>query len=428
MSTPPGTVLILGADGFIGRHLAFGLRAAGWKVIACARRTARLERMGFDVLEADLTDPYWHSLEHWQAPLKHVARVINAAGVLNAPDPVAQAVHVEAPEAIYRALPAGASGLLISAVGIDDAQTGFARFRRWGEDIAKARGITILRAGLVLGETSYGGSSLARALAAMPLVTPVVGKGAQPFNPIHAADLACAVDHMLRTPPGPGVHEIGGTETVTQAEMLRGVRRWLGLGKVPLLRLPVRLARALGRVGDALDMGPISATAVDQLQSGVLARPGAAVAALPEPPRGFSQLLAARPAGTQDLWHARLYLMRPLTRLMLGLLWLVSGLLGLLLSPDSFLPLIPDTAPIPDSVLTNMARFGGIVDLAIAAALFRGWRPRLMAAIQGLVVTGYTIAFTWLAPGLWLLPLGGLLKNPALLVLIILHGILEEER
>ena len=51
-----------------------------------------------------------------------------------------------------------------------------------------------------------------------------------------------------------------------------------------------------------------------------------------------------------------------------------------------------------------------------------------MAAIQGLVVTGYTIAFTWLAPGLWLLPLGGLLKNPALLVLIILHGILEEER
>ena len=53
MSTSPGTVLILGADGFIGRHLAFGLRAAGWKVIACARRTARLERMGFDVLEAD---------------------------------------------------------------------------------------------------------------------------------------------------------------------------------------------------------------------------------------------------------------------------------------------------------------------------------------------------------------------------------------
>jgi len=50
MNDAPGTVLILGADGFIGRHLAFGLRAAGWRVLASARRPSRLARMGFDTL------------------------------------------------------------------------------------------------------------------------------------------------------------------------------------------------------------------------------------------------------------------------------------------------------------------------------------------------------------------------------------------
>ena len=104
MSPPCGTVLITGADGFIGRHAAFALCAAGWKVIACARRTARLERMGFDMLEADLTahyrfGPYRSGPQHGQALLKRATCVINAAGVLNATDQVALAVHVETPEA-----------------------------------------------------------------------------------------------------------------------------------------------------------------------------------------------------------------------------------------------------------------------------------------------------------------------------------------
>jgi len=425
--TAPGTILVLGADGFIGRHLAFGLRTKGWRVIASARRSARLARMGFETLTADLTDPATHDPGFWAPHLQDVTHVVNAAGVLSAPDAVARAVHVTAPSALYAALPEGAAGLLISAVGIDRSETGFARIRREAEAVAAAQDITILRAGLVLGETSYGGSSLARALAALPLVTPVVGDGTQPFNPVHAADLTQAVDHLLRHPPGPGVHEIGGPETVTQADMARGLRRWLGLRPARLIRLPVPLARAMGRIGDALRMGPISATAVTQLQSGVLANPGPAISTLPRPPRAFSDFIASRPAGTQDLWHARLYLMRPLLRIALALLWLASGLLGLLLPAADFLPLLPE-APLSDGTLIAMARLGGVLDLGIAVALSRGWRPRLMAWGQAAVVLGYTVAFTMLNPSLWLLPLGGLLKNPLLLVLIWVHGILEDER
>jgi len=52
----------------------------------------------------------------------------------------------------------------------------------------------------------------------------------------------------------------------------------------------------------------------------------------------------------------------------------------------------------------------------------------LVAALQAALVLSYTLAFTILAPGLWLLPLGGLLKNLPILALIAIHFILEDER
>ncbi len=422
-----GTVLILGADGFIGRHLAFGLRQQGWDVIASARRTNRLEQMGFETLRADLTAPNGWDPEYWRPQLKHVTHLVNAAGVLNAPGRIFEAVHVTTPEAIYKALPATATGLLISAVGIDAAPTDFARFRREGEATATRHNITILRAGLVLGDTSYGGSSLMRALAAFPLITPVVGTGNQAFNPIHAADLTHAVSHLLRHSPPPGPHEIGGPENITQTDMLRGLRGWLGLRPVRVIKLPVKLAYLLGRAGDFMRLGPISRNAVAQLETSILARPDAAMASLPTQPRGFSGFINTRPAGTQDLWHARAYLMRPVLRLVLAFMWVTSGLIGLLLPTDQFIPLMENTG-FNETLLTTLARLGGLADLAIAAALIRGWHPRLMAGIQAAMVLGYTAAFTITSPALWLLPLGGLLKNLPVLALIAMLAILEDER
>lgn len=426
-----GRVLILGADGFIGRHLAFGLRDDGWQVIACARRTGRLAAMGFATLRADLTDPRTHDPEFWEPHLApdgdDPVLVVNAAGLLTGPEVRMSAVHALAPEALYRAMAANAHGVLISAVGIDHADTGFARHRRAGEAAATRHSITVLRAGLVLADTSYGGSSLARALACLPGAMPVVGDGTQRFNPIHAADLATIVAACLRDPPPPGPHPIGGPEAVTQTEMLRDLRRWIGLRPVPVLRLPLALARAVGTVGDALRLGPISRSAVEQLSAGVLAPADPALAQYRTATRGFSRFLATRPAGTQDLWHARLYLLRPMLRLMLAGLWLASGWIGLTLPAADFLPLVPESG-LSDRVLVVMARAGGLADLAIGLALLRAWRLPLLAWVQGAMIVAYTLAFTVLAPGLWLLPLGGLLKNLPLLLLVALHGVLEDER
>src|SRR5690606_9927255 len=125
-------VLVLGADGFIGRHLAFGLRAAGWQVTAQARRVDRLAEMGFAMLKADLADPATHAPEFWAAALPPGTALVDAAGLLAGPEAAFAAIHRDAPRAALAGLQGPA--VLISAIGTG-AGTPFARWRRETEAI-----------------------------------------------------------------------------------------------------------------------------------------------------------------------------------------------------------------------------------------------------------------------------------------------------
>ena len=414
---------MLGADGFIGRHIAFALRAGGHQVTAQARRPARLAAMGFAVVRADLTDPACHDPAFWAPHLKDGAALVIAAGLLTGTEAAFQAVHVTAPAAALGAC--RGPSVLISAAGIDRAETAFARWRRQAEAVAAHVGAIILRPGLVLADTSYGGSSLLRALAVLPWRSPVVGDGAQPFNPIHADDLAALVAECLTAPPGPGPWDVGGPQVVTQAGLLAMLRAWLGLRPVPPLPLSPVWAGRLGRIGDALRLGPVSATAVAQLQAGVLTAPAPLLERVTTRPAPVGRFLNARPAGTQDLWQARLYLLKPLIRLVLAVMWLASAALGLLAPAVWFLPTVP---ALPEGLALALARGGGLVDLALGLALIRNLWPRPVALAQIALVGGYTVGLTLIAPALWLDPYGGLLKNLPVLVLLAVHLALAEER
>ena len=75
-------MLLLGADGFIGRHIAFHLRRAGVQVIAQARNPARLKRIGFATPQADFTNRATYAPTFWQAHRDPDTHGINAAGPL----------------------------------------------------------------------------------------------------------------------------------------------------------------------------------------------------------------------------------------------------------------------------------------------------------------------------------------------------------
>jgi hypothetical protein len=119
--------------------------------------------------------------------------------------------------------------------------------------------------------------------------------------------------------------------------------------------------------------------------------------------------------------------MRPVLRLVLALLWLASG-------SDRAVPAVR-RLPADGGrqrpggcVWIALARLGGVADLVLAGLLLRKWRPRVTGLLQLGLVGAYTLAFTVIAPALWLLPLGGLLKNLPILFLILVWMVLEDER
>jgi hypothetical protein len=141
----------------------------------------------------------------------------------------------------------------------------------------------------------------------------------------------------------------------------------------------------------------------------------------------MDERLAERPAETQDLWHARLYFLKPLLRLTLVALWLGSAIVGVLAPIDTYAAVAGSLAKI--GLPPRLLAIGfSLLDLAIAAALLLRLRPRLLAMVQVVVVLGYTFGLSILAPSLWLDPLGGLLKNLPVLVAIGVWAALEEER
>jgi hypothetical protein len=144
-------------------------------------------------------------------------------------------------------------------------------------------------------------------------------------------------------------------------------------------------------------------------------------------PRPMDEMLTRQPAGTQDLWHARLCLLRPVVRGVLALLWLLSGVLGWLAPAESWrdLSVALGRLGLPAAML---AKTFCLIDIVIGLLVLVSWRPTVMAAVQFVIVAGYTIALSLLAPDLWLDPFGPLLKNLPILALIVVWAVLERER
>ena len=189
-------VLLLGAGGFVGRHILSELLASGHRVRAVARDVSALHQMepGAEWLALDLTR--MTRPEAWAPHLSGIDCVVNAAGVLRGPE--MHAVHVAMPQALHAACSKAEVRrvILISAVSArPDVATDYARTKIEGEAALRGSGLrwTILRPSLVVAEGSYGGTSLLRGLSALPFVQPLPGDGDFAFSPIHADDLARSV-------------------------------------------------------------------------------------------------------------------------------------------------------------------------------------------------------------------------------------------
>lgn len=424
-------VLVLGAGGFIGRHIVTRLLAEGHEVVGTARSVSGLESamsgarfIGIDLAKAIEPD-------RWNGLLDGIDVVINAAGVLRGPEMVA--IHISMPRALNAA--ARAAGIhriiLISAISARaDVPTGYAQSKLQGEQDLQASGLdwTILRPSLVYGEGSYGGTSLLRGLAGLPLAVPIPANGSYDFSPIHVDDLAEAVVRVSTDPAFIGqTLEPCGPETLSHREILGRYRAWLGFGRTRYLVLPMSVMWTIAKLGDLWRDGPVSSVSLAQLIAGNDGDGAVFAGTVGINPRSMGDALRNQPAQVQDRWHARLYFLAPAVRCVLALLWLVSAWLGLAQGVAQTHDVV-QALSLPVGLEDPLRIGSSLADLGLAALVLLDRKGRLATLAQLTLIIGYTLVIGWALPGLWLDPLGPLVKNLPILVLVLVHGAIADSR
>ena len=425
-------ILLLGASGFIGRELCAALSARGHTVVAAVRRAEAAPRFACEsAIEIDLNRDI--TVETWLPRLERIDAVVNCAGILQGTRAQSiDAVHAHGPIALFRACErAGVRRVVqVSAISAErSAGTAYALTKLAADEHLRASKLdwVVLRPSLVVARGAYGGTALFRALAALPFAIPVPGNGEQKFQPIHVDDLARVVvqavesDTLVRRTVDPV-----GPEIVSLGTILADYRRWLGFAAARVVAIPGTLVALATRIGDRFG-GPINSTARAQLEHGNTGDYAAFRDATGIEAAGWKAMLAAHPAHAQDRWHARLYFVRPLLRLSLIAVWLVSGFAGLFALREWSI-LFASRLHVPVVAAGATLVLACALDVVLAVLLARRWRPRRLALIQLLVIATYTAVATILWPSLWAEALGPLAKNLPVLAAVLALGAIEEER
>ncbi|MGV4795157.1 NAD(P)H-binding protein [Rhizobium sp. F40D2] len=421
-------ILILGATGFIGSVVAARLVADGHAVTGLGRSPmrARLKQPAIEWRRADLarmTKP-----GDWEDLLKNQHAVVNCAGALQ--DGLCDdlsAMQAEAMLALYAAAKRTSQPLIVQISARTAGAAGdlpFLATKRRADEALAASGLPhlILRPALVLGRNAHGGSSLLRALAAFPLALPLVHADS-PVETLSVDDLAEAVSQAVAGGLR-GDIDLAAEKVLTLADLVGLHRQWLGLPPARVLSLAPWLARPATSLADMAGLlgwrSPLRSTAMTVMSEGIRsAKRESGLTAT-----SAAATLSANPSGVQDLWFARLYLLKPLVISGLSAFWLLSGLMPLLaLTKTSahFLPFMPEVAA------TALTLASCLIDVALGAAVLV--RPLAKRALLGMLAVSfaYLTGASLLEPALWLDLLGPLVKVlPSILLTLTALATLDE--
>ncbi len=412
---PRMKILILGATGFIGSEVVRSLHGRGHAITGLARSVTRAtDKWPFVTwISADLARMTQAS--NWNALVGDHDAIVNCAGALQdgLSDDLA-ATQEKAMLALYEAA-AQAGGRLVIQISARTAGAAadlpFLATKRHADEALTASGLpyVILRPALVVGRNAHGGTALVRALAGCPFILPLVNS-TMPVRTVAVDDVAAAVCAAIdgEVPPGSDL-ELAAEETLTLQDVVTTHRQWLGLPAAPIVKFPAAFMRPVSFLADAAGRlgwrSPLRSTAMTVMSEGIVAESEAqpTMTSL----KTLKQTLTAHPSGVQDLWFARSYLVKPLVILCLSLFWLLSGLIPLLNINEAaahFLAFMPQAPAIALTLATCL------IDIALGVAVL--WRPLARKALISmlLVSAAYLTGGSLLEPGLWLDPLGPLVK------------------
>jgi len=204
-----------------------------------ARPVSRRHGMDFSRMQAEAD---------WTALLRGVDAVINCVGIIaETRTQKFAALHTQAPIALFRACAAAKlrKVVQISALGSDG--TAFSAYhlsKRAADDCLRSLDVDgfVLRPSLVYGPGGQSAALFMR-VAAWPLI-PVLGDGLQMLQPVHVSDVVAAVLRCLDPDATPQTLDIVGPQCMAFAEWLQTMRLAQGKPRTGLLPVPFSLALA----------------------------------------------------------------------------------------------------------------------------------------------------------------------------------------
>ncbi|MYZ47618.1 SDR family oxidoreductase [Propylenella binzhouense] len=424
-------VLLTGANGFIGSAVRAGLHAAGHEIVAATHSEAALPGVA-RIVALDLARA---GAEDWLPHLAGVDAVVNTAGVLqDSPRDSTAGVHEKGADALFAACERAGIRRVIhfSAIGVDRATpTAFSRSKLAGDRALMARDLdwVILRPAVVVGRGAYGGSALFRGLASLPVLP--VAPDTAPLQVVQREDVVRTVLFFL-APGAPArvALDLAGPEPLAMSEVVAAYRSWLGWPPARRWTVPGWLMKAMYRAGDLVALlgwrPPMRTTAMREIRRGAVGDPAPWIAATGIVPQSLPAALAAEPASVQERWFAQLYFAKPLVYGVLALFWIGTGIVSL--GPGFEIGRAIMQAggagifEIPGIVA------GALADIAIGAAI--AFRSTARLGLYGGIALSfaYMVIGTAMLPGLWIEPLGPMLKIFPIVALHLAALAIREDR
>ena len=322
----------------------------------------------------------------------------------------------------------------ISAIGASaEGRTDFARTRAQADAHLATLDLDwmIPRPALVLAPAAYGGTAMLRALAAFPLFAPGIS-GADRIQVVDVDDVTETVALCLK--PGapaktiwevahPHVHALGG--------IVAALRGWLGFPPRPVVTVPrwmMVLVSFFATLAGLLGWrSPARPTALAQLLAGVVGDPARWMQATGIKPKDLPEILAQRPASVQEA-GSRGCICSSRWR---SWGWPDSG------SRPGWLRWGRAAPPLWRSLQQRVFQgaaveltvlLGALFDITLGVLLLVRKFARAALIVMLVATPFYLLIGTWLAPALWLDPLGPLVKIVPMLVATVLTLAIMDER
>jgi len=277
MTSDRCTVMVTGANGFLGSHVCRMAVARGWRVRALLRGGSDrsllqhgIPSSGFETVEGDFaTDGTMPS-----AWFDGVAAIVHCAAATSEHTQdlaVSRAINVEATRRLATAAHAAGVGRFVfissqSAHAANNSPYGRSKFEAEAALRSTPDRSVILRPGVIYGPERRGiFAKLEQNLRSLPVV-PIIGNGRYLQYPVHVDDVATAALAVIEADQCVGrTYELGGAAPIAFRDLVRCLLAEMKLRK-PLIFLPIPVCRLLATVlGVAMKNPPINHSNIEGL-------------------------------------------------------------------------------------------------------------------------------------------------------------------